>query len=101
MQEARTCPECQQHKNIQRQPSIELTTMVTPVPFPRWGLHIVGPFPLASKGRKYLFVTIDYFTKWVAEAIKSITEENIKQFMFRSIICQFDTPLQIITNNGT
>jgi hypothetical protein len=33
-------------------------------PFAVWGVDILGPFPRAVGGYRYLFVTIDKFTKW-------------------------------------
>lgn len=99
---ARACKECQIHANIPRISSTELTSIVTAVPFARWGIDIVGPFPTASQGRKYLFLAIDYFTKWAeAEPVSSISQECAVKFVFRSIICRFGVPVQIVTDNGT
>jgi hypothetical protein len=33
-------------------------------PFAVWGVDILGPFPRAVGGDRFLFVTIDKFTKW-------------------------------------
>lgn len=60
---AKKCKECQIHTNIQKLPTISLTSTITQIPFARWGLDIVGPFPIASNGRKFMLVAIDYFTK--------------------------------------
>lgn len=91
---ARKCVEYQKHANIQRVPSSELTTLHTAIPF--------GTFSQASKGRKYAFVAVEYFTKWAeAEPIRTITQESTVKFVFRNIICKFGVPVQIITDNGT
>lgn len=98
----RSCNECQRHANIQRSPSSIMNPISTPVPFARWGLDIVGPFPIASRGRKFLFVVVNYFTKWAeAGPTNTISEQNVIQFVFRNIVCRFGVPLQIITDNGT
>lgn len=98
---AKKCKECQIRANIQKLPT-SLTNIITPIPFARWGLDIIGPFPVASNGRKFLLVAIDYFTKWAkAEAVKSISQKNVVKFVFKNIICRFGVPLQIITDNGT
>lgn len=61
----------------------------------------MGPFSQPGR-RKYLFVAMDYFTKWAeVEVVQSINEENVKQFIFKNIICCFKVPLQIITDNST
>lgn len=40
-----------------------------------------------------MVVAIDYFTNWVeAEALAKITERNVQDFTWRSIICQFGIP---------
>lgn len=80
---AEKCQECQKHKNIQRAPSTLLSTLSTPVPFTRWGLDIVGPLPMTSKKRKYIFVVVDYFTKWAeVELVNSITGKMTIDFVF-------------------
>jgi len=51
-------------------------------PFAKWGMNILGPFPKAAGQRKFLFVLVDYFTKWVeAEAFASITGEKVQKFI--------------------
>jgi len=50
---------------------------------------------------KFLLVVIDYFTKWVeAEALPTITEAKIQNFMWKNIICRFGIPRMIILDNG-
>lgn len=40
-------------------------------------MDIVGPFPLATRGREFLIVAVDYFTKWIeAEPVAKITTNN-------------------------
>lgn len=87
---------------MQHLPSVKLNPLITPIPFARWGLDIIGPFLVASGGRKFAFVAVEYFTKWAeAEAVKSITQERAVKFVFRNIVCKFEVPIQIITDNGT
>jgi hypothetical protein len=50
---------------------------------------------------KFLVVGIDYFTKWVeAEPLTTITEKNIKGFVWKAIICRFEIPRVFISDNG-
>ena len=61
----------------------------------------MGPFPIAVRLLKFLVVGIDYFTKWVeAEALATITEKNVRSFIWRYIICRFGIPRVLISNNG-
>jgi hypothetical protein len=34
-------------------------------PFAVWGVDILGAFPRAVSGYRYLFIAIDKFTKWL------------------------------------
>ena len=92
---------CQRFSNIIRQPTKELAPMTAPWPFAQWGLDIMGPFPTTVRQLKFLVVGIDYFTKWVeAEALATITEENIRSFVWRCIICRFSIPRVLVSDNG-
>ena len=96
----KTCDKCQRFSNAIRQPSKELTPMTAPWPFSQWGLDIMGPFPIAVKQLKFLMVGIDYFTKWVeVEALATITEKNIWNFVWKNIICRYGKPRVLVSNN--
>ena len=87
------CDKCQRFSNIIKQPSKELTLMTTLWPFAQWGLDIMGPFPIVVRQLKFLIVGIDYFIKWVeAEALATITEKNVRSFVWRHIICRYGIP---------
>ena len=48
-----------------------------------------------------MVVGIDYFTKWVeAEALATITEKNIRSFVWRCIVCRFGIPRVLVSDNG-
>ena len=97
----RACNKCQRFSNLIRQPSKELTPMTAPWPFAQWGLDIMGPFPMAVRQLKFLVVGIDCFTKWVeAEALATITEKNIRNFVWRNIIYRYGIPRVIVSDNG-
>ena len=50
---------------------------------------------------KFLMVGVDYFTKWVeAEALATIIEKNIRNFVWRNIICRYSIPRVLISDNG-
>ena len=97
----KTCDKCQRFSNSIRQPTEELTPMTTPWPFAQWGLDIMRPFLTAVRQLKFLVVGIDYFTKWVeAEALATITEKNVRNFVWICIICRFGIPRVFVSNNG-
>ncbi|XP_042404784.1 uncharacterized protein LOC121994983 [Zingiber officinale] len=41
-----------------------MKTSIVACLFDQWGMDIVGPFPMAMGQRKFLLVTVDYFSKW-------------------------------------
>ena len=45
-------------------------------------------------------VATDYFMKWAeAEALATITTGNIRNFMLKSIVCQYGIPHAFVTDN--
>ena len=67
-----------------------MTLIVSPLLFATWGVDILGPFSRATRQRKYLFVAVYYFTKWIkAEAVASITTAEGRRFIWRNIITCF------------
>jgi ribonuclease HI len=60
----RSCKACQFHAK-QIHTLAQALQMIPPSwPFAVWGLDILGPFPRAVGGYRYLYVAIDKFTKW-------------------------------------
>ena len=50
---------------------------------------------------KFLVVGIDYFIKWVeAEPLASITQQNVKRFVWKNIVCRFRVPRVLVSDNG-
>ena len=73
---------CQRFSNLIKQPTEELTPMMSPWPFTQWGLDIMGSFPISMRQLKFLIVGIDYFTKWVeTNALATIIEKNMWSFV--------------------
>ena len=56
---------------------------------------------MAVRQLKFLVIGINYFTKWVeAEALATIMEKNIRNFVWRNIICRYGIPRVIVSDNG-
>ena len=71
----RTCHHCQAYQDRKNTPPQPLHSLAAPCPFSTKGIYVIGPVILkASNGHEYIFVAIDYFTKWVeATSYKSVT----------------------------
>ena len=101
MHKVRTCDNCQRHASMTNAPVTELRSVLEPIPFAKWGLDILGPFPQATGGRKFLLVATDYFTKWVeVEPLATITSKKIESMVWQNIICRFGIPRTIVADHG-
>jgi transposase InsO family protein len=97
----RRCKACQYHAKQIHAPAQALQLIPLSWPFAVWGLDILGPFPTAVGGYKYLYVAIDKFTKWTeAMPVAKIDKHSAVRFL-RDITSRFGVPNRIITDNGT
>ncbi|KAK9002759.1 hypothetical protein V6N11_060340 [Hibiscus sabdariffa] len=99
---AKKCHKCQIYGDrIHVLPS-PLHVMTSPWSFSMWGMDVIGPIsPKASNGHRFIFVAIDYFTKWVeAASYASITRATVVRFLKREIICRYGMPERIISDNA-
>jgi transposase InsO family protein len=95
------CEVCQFHAKQIHQPVQELQTIPLTWPFAVWGLDILGPFPRAQGDYRYLYITIDKYTKWVeVEPVCTIPARFAVKFI-RGLVCRFGVPNRIITDNGS
>ncbi|XP_047256226.1 uncharacterized protein K02A2.6-like [Capsicum annuum] len=90
------------HGDLIHSPPSELHTMIALWSFVSWGTDVIGPIePKASNEHRFILVAIDYFTKWVKTAtFKSVTKKVVVDFIHSNIICRFDIPKIIITDNA-
>ena len=69
------CDKCQRFAQVLKQPPKLLSLIVSPWPFAKWGIDLIGPLPTAQAQARFAIIAIDYFTKWVeAEPLSTITE---------------------------
>ncbi|GJS68635.1 putative reverse transcriptase domain-containing protein [Tanacetum coccineum] len=88
-------------RTIPRNLQQKLNPITSPWPFYKWGIDIVGPFPEGPGKVKFLIVVIDYFTKWIeAKPVATITDNQVKKFVWDNIVCRFGLPGEIISDNG-
>ncbi|XP_074374328.1 uncharacterized protein LOC141714726 [Apium graveolens] len=95
------CDRFQRHASVVRQPRKMLTLISSPILFAMWGMDILASFHVASGQRKFIVVSIDYFTKWIeAKTLAKITTKQFSQFFWENMICRFRIPRILVTNNG-
>ena len=97
---ARKCHKCQIYADKIYMPPTQLHVMAPLWPFFMWDMDVIGPITLkASNEHRFIFVVIDYFTKWV----KTTSYTSVTQFMVcivikKEIICQYGLPKRIISD---
>ena len=95
------CDRCQRLAPILKSPVQDIISISSPWPFAQWGIDIVGPLRTSLAQKKLLLVSIDYFSKWIeAEAFSSIKDKDVTQFIWKNIVCRFDIPKSIVSDNG-
>jgi len=97
----RSCKACQFHAKQIHTPAQALQMIPPSWPFAVWGVDILGPFPRAVGGYRFLYVGIDKFTKWPeVTPVVNIIKKSTVAFL-KSIVCRFGVPNRIIADNGT
>lgn len=100
-EKVRSCRQCQFWGPKIRAPTQEMKPIVSPWPFMRWGMDIVGPIGPENSTKRYFLLATDYFTKWIeGETYKEIKQKNVIQFIERNIIHRFGVPAYIVTDRG-
>ncbi|XP_057954124.1 uncharacterized protein LOC131148417 [Malania oleifera] len=102
MEYVRKCHKCQIYGDRIQVPPTQLQVLSTPWPFSACGMDVIGPItPKASNGHRFIFVAIDYFTKWVeAASYSNVTQNVINRFIRRELICRYGIPERIISDNA-
>jgi len=100
---ARKCHKCQIYGDKIHVAPSPLHVMTSPWPFSMWGMDVIGPIsPKASNGHRFIFVVIDYFTKWIeAASFANVTKTAVCKFLKKEIICRYGLPERIISDNAT
>jgi transposase InsO family protein len=53
-------------------------------------------------GKRHIITAIDYATRWVeAEAVESMDEETVANFLYCNIFMRYGSPVQIISDRGS
>nr|KYP59197.1 Pol polyprotein [Cajanus cajan] len=75
---------------------------MSPWPFNKWGIDILGPFRMAMRQLKFLIVAVDYFSKWIeVEPVATISAEKVRTFLWKNIICRYGVLQVLVSDNGT
>ena len=75
-----------------------LGTIKATRPFEKISWDIIGSLPTSSKGKKYILVVTDIFSKWVA--FQTTDTETLATVLVNEIICQYDIPPSLQSDQG-
>jgi hypothetical protein len=97
----RSCIICQKRKT--KREDIKLTPITRePVIFKHIGIDIMGPLPQTIRGKRYIVLAVDLFSKWVeAKPIKDADAQTISEFVYEDIICRHGIPMRMTSDRGT
>ena len=102
MEYAHKCEKCQRFSPVSKAHPKELISMTSPWPFAVWGIDLIGRLPKGRGTVQYIVVAVDYFTMWVeVEVLASITPANIREFIYKNIVCRYGVPYTIVSDNDT
>ena len=68
-----------------------------------WGMDVIRPITLKASNRyRFIFVVIDYFTKWVeATSYAIVTRSVVGKFIKKEIIYRYGLPERITSDNAS
>ena len=84
------------------QPTEPLHSIISPWPFMKCGMGIVGKLSISLGGKVFMLVMTDYFSKWIeAEAFVQVRVIEVVSFIKHNILTRFRIVFEIICDNGS
>ena len=97
----RSCDICQK-RNRKREETQLYPIVREPKPFKHVGIDVMGPLPLTMRGKRYIILAVDLFTKWIeARAVEEADAQMIATFFYEDIICRHGVPARLTSDRGT
>ncbi|GJZ10921.1 reverse transcriptase domain-containing protein [Tanacetum coccineum] len=81
------CEKCKEQSTIRRVTESSAITAGSGWPFSHSGVNILGPFPTAPRGFKFLAIAVEHSTKWVeAKPLTVINERHAETFVWEYVV---------------
>ena len=96
------CDTCAMKKQPQRKAKGPLQLYQVGQVLERIAIDIQGPYPTSRRGKRYILVVCDYFSKWMqAIPLKSMEAKYVAKKLIDKFIGIFGTPLELFSDRGT
>ena len=70
-------------------------------PMERIAVDIAGPLPITTQGNRYVYVVMDYFTKWPeAYALPNHEAETVEEVLVDQFFTRFGVPGELHSDQG-
>ncbi|XP_025830531.1 uncharacterized protein K02A2.6-like [Agrilus planipennis] len=98
IRQCRIC-QCSKKQRITRAP---LRPRQPDKPWDTIALDLMGPYPRTSRGRKFILVVTDLFSRWVeAFPISAATTAVVTRLLEQEVLNRYGYPRAILTDNGS
>lgn len=97
------CRVCQQAKSTALKPAgLMGTQRIVDRPWQAISLDLMGPFVRSSRGYKYLFVVVDYFSKYsLLFPLRAATARLVSKHLEEDVFLVYGVPSFVICDNGS
>ncbi|XP_045124905.1 uncharacterized protein LOC123512544 [Portunus trituberculatus] len=97
----RACAVCSAKKGPARRNRAPLQLYTVGAPMERVAVDIAGPFPVTPRGNRYIYVVMDYFTKWPkAYALPNHEAETVAEVLVSEFFPRFGVPAELHSDQG-
>jgi Integrase zinc binding domain/Integrase core domain len=95
------CTLCQQFKYDNKPLAMPMQLHTVSEPWHTIGVDLMGPFPTTQTQKEYLFVVVDYFTRWVEMfPLRNTTATTMANTLINEVFCRYGMPTYILSDNG-
>ncbi len=96
-----SCEKCQKFNFACAHNRAPLKPIVVSRPWQLLGIDFTGPLKTTPRGKKYIVIAVDHFTKYVeAAATTTFDAQTTALFTFNNIICRYGMVESILTDQG-
>nr|GFA58941.1 reverse transcriptase domain-containing protein [Tanacetum cinerariifolium] len=96
----KSCDSCQRQGKISQRDEMPQNVIQVCEIFDVWGIDFMGSFP-SSRGNRYIFVAVDYLSKWVEAKALPTNDARVVVKILKSFFARFGTPRAIISDRET